>query len=110
MEHIMAILLLSIISAFVGFGFQRMQDFDMIFRWYHNWLESLSDKNKFWYYFTKPLGRCIICNTTWIGMFLAFMFFQDLPLLFLSIFIVGVASAGIVVLITNKYETMQNAL
>jgi hypothetical protein len=154
MEHILAILLLSIVAAFVGFGFKRMQDFDMIFEWYGKWLAYLAghkfwtftytvlmikiawnrkvfkwlqfdlnnDKymsnpnlvqrkeSKFLYYFTKPLGRCIICNTTWIGMFLGFILFRDLPLLFINIFTVGVASAGIVVMISNKYELMQNAL
>jgi len=114
MEHILTILLLSIVSALVGFGFKRMQDYDMIFRWYSDWLETLSGKNKFLYYFTKPFGRCIICNTTWIGMLLTFILFPVLfkqsSLLVFDIIIVGVASAGIVVLITNKYETMQNAL
>jgi hypothetical protein len=151
MEHIMALLLLSIISAYIGFGFNRMQDPDMIFEWYGNWLNYLAGfrfktighrifhfklwwnylrpnsrwfkfdfskeiskdctirrKSKFLYYITKPLGRCIICNTTWIGMFLGFIFFRDLPLLFLNIFIVGVASAGIVVMIINRYHNLQD--
>lgn len=124
----MALLLLSIISAYIGFGFNRMQDPDMIFAWYKEWLEQLpysikelsyeealatgktriKRKNKLIYYITKPLGICIICNTTWIGMFLAFMLFRGQPLLFLNIFIVGVASAGIVVMIINKYHNLQN--
>lgn len=146
---------MSIVAAFVGFGFKRMQDPDMIFSWYGEWLNYLSgnpfrtlrskiflfkfwwntlrpyskrfkfdyskDKfamhpvpvykqSKFLYYFTKPLGRCIICNTVWIGMLLTFILFPMQHLIVFDIITVGVASAGIVVLISNKYELMQNAL
>jgi hypothetical protein len=152
MEHILALLLMSIISAWVGFGFNRMQDPDMIFSWYKDWLEYLAGhkfktlrfriflfkiswngrmpiylwfdlskakymnfstvparkKSKFLYYFTKPIGRCIICNTTWIGMCLGFIFFRTNPRFVLDTLIVGVASAGIVVMIINKYHNLQN--
>ena len=130
MIHLFAILLLSIISALVGFGFQRMMDPNMIFEWYHKWLEKFPyiydstwyldvraeryKKSKFLYYLTKPLGICIICNTTWIGMLLTFIFsrviFEDSSFLVLDIITVGVASAGIVVMIVNKYEQMQRVL
>lgn len=147
---------MSIIAAFVGFGFKRMQDPDMIFYSYGNWLTYMAytefktfrysifafkswwnlrrpcsnrfkfnfSKDKFaisanipmrrksrlMYYLTKPIGRCIICNTTWIGMLLVFIFFPRQHLIVFDIITVGVASAGIVVMIANKYETMQNAL
>lgn len=109
MNDISAILLLSIVSALVGFGFQRMMDPYMIFRFYHDWLEEISAKNLTLYYITKPFGRCIVCNTTWIGIVLSIIFF-DPPLFPLYMIIVGVASAGIVVLIANIYEYLQNAL
>jgi archaellum biogenesis protein FlaJ (TadC family) len=131
MIHLIAILLLSTVSALVGFGFRRMQDPDMIFEWYRKWLEKLPIKkdplwftefhhtneyikSKFIYYLTKPLGICIICNTTWIGMLLTFIFapviFEDSSLLVFDIIIVGIVSAGIVVMISNKYEQIQNTL
>lgn len=110
MEHVLTLLLMSIVAALVGFGFKRMQDYDMIFEWYGKWLNYLASKNKFLYYLTKPFGRCIICNTVWIGMLLTFIFFPRQHLLVFDIITVGFASAGIVVMITNKYELMQNAL
>jgi len=110
MNDITAIFLLSIISAFVGFGFQRMMDFDMIFFWYGEWLQKTSKKNLTLYYVTKPLGRCILCNTTWIGVMLTIVFFYDPPLFLLYMLIVGVASAGMVIIIVNLYHLIQNAL
>jgi hypothetical protein len=39
----------------------------MIFEWYGNLLDKLPE------FFAKPLGRCVLCNGTWIyiGLFLA---------------------------------------
>jgi hypothetical protein len=107
MNYLISILLLSIICAFIGFGFNRMQDPDMIFSWYKNLLEYLGSKSKILHYIVKPLGMCIICNTTWIGMISAFITLHQHKLLLFSVISVGVCSAGIVVLIINKFNQLQ---
>ena len=62
-------------------------------------------RSKFLYYITKPLGRCIICNTTWIGIIITFLLFNlpILPMILLSIGI-GMTSASLVTLISSIYN------
>lgn len=121
------ILILSIISAFIGFGFQRMMDYDMIFEWYGNFLRKLpyfpnprypmhadafQYKRVNWiYYLTKPLGACILCNTTWIGIIFSSIIFimYDMKIIFPSI-CVGICSAGIVIIIQNVFTYIQSKL
>jgi hypothetical protein len=135
LDLLIALILLSIISAFIGFGFNRMQDPDMIFQWYREWLNRMPyipikryqidylstvsnpkpilttirhKKSMFLYYLSKPLGLCIICNTTWIGMILTTIFlFKGDWIIILYDLIVGCSSAGLVVLIVNKYNQLQ---
>ena len=124
---VISILFISIISAFVGFGFNAMLQPDMIFDWYREFLEQLpvvrdrafpydSDhkyykESRILYYLTKPLGICIICNTTWIGMIIAAFYFKPVSnyslIHVISCIITGVASAGIVIIITNIHRKLQ---
>lgn len=124
---IFSLLILSIISAFVGFSFNRMQDPDMIFEWYKDWLTKLPykenpkfwhdvhatryDKNMFLYYLSKPLGLCIICNTTWIGILICLIVTEHYSLMTIfNCITVGVTSAGIVTLIINKYNQLNKMI
>lgn len=150
-SHILSLLILSIISAFIGFAFQRMMDADMIFekykdflnylankKWYHygyvrlniklslnkylpKWLrfdilndtfvydssKYIKSKSTILYYITKPLGRCVICNTTWIGIILTLFYSNMEWRTILYCIIVGCTSAGLVVLIVNYYNMLQ---
>ena len=116
---IMELLGFTILSSLIGFGFNVMQEPDMVFAKYRdflNWLCWIKDdnyplnsssnkykKSMFFYYLTKPLGLCVICNTTWIGI-ITTLILLDIPIglrIFCSI-CVGVASAGLVTLIVRK--------
>jgi hypothetical protein len=108
METIISILLLSIICAFIGFGFNKMQDPDMIFFWYKNLLNYIGHKSKFLHYLVKPLGICIICNTTWIGILSSYIILHPQKLLLFSMMSVGVCSAGIVIIIVNIFNRLQS--
>ena len=121
---VISLLFISIISAFVGFGFNMIQTPGMLFEFYKDFLEALphiKDRNfpydsehtyykesKFLYYLSKPLGLCIVCNTTWIGMIMAAFYLKEWSVLHLILTIfTGVASAGIVVLISNYYYKLK---
>jgi hypothetical protein len=84
-----------------------MMDPDMIFTFYGKWLSKLSKKSSLWFHITKPLGRCVICNTTWIGMISAFIIFPMHGLFIYYIFATGICSAGMVIIITNLFEFLQ---
>ena len=118
------LLFISILSAFAGFGFNIMQTSGMAFESYKDFLEELpriKDKDfpynsehtyykesKFLYYLAKPLGLCIVCNTTWIGMIITILYLKELSLLHLLLTVfTGVASAGIVTLINNYYNKLR---
>jgi hypothetical protein len=121
-----ALILLSILSALIGFGFNKMMTEGMIFEKYHDWLESLPYKpnpkfgkdvgaksyiySKFLYYLSKPLGLCIVCNTTWIGIIVSTIVYGkwNLMLLFNDI-AVGVASGAIVIFLENKFKAIQRS-
>jgi hypothetical protein len=130
LEYLKILIALSFLSALMGFGFQRMMDFGMIFEWYKRWLERMpyrpnpaycydvnADKyikSKFLYYVSKPLGICIICNTTWIGIIntiiASIIIFSKFNwIIVASCIIVGVSSAAIVVLIVNLYNKLQRS-
>ena len=47
------------------------------------------------YLFNKPLGKCMICNTTWIGFIIAYH--KDFTLFW--IIVIGVASTGSITLL-----------
>jgi len=105
MSEIITIISLGLISALVGFAFQRMLSVKdkMIFAWYWVLLSRLSKKNKLLFYIAKPLGLCIICNTTWIGFIVVYLF--DCKLL--AIVLTGLVGTGIVILIENLYHLLQ---
>lgn len=133
-SHIVELLLLVLFSALIGFGFNKMQEPDMIFEWYKEWLNKLPyikhtyspleliensmisnvkpyRKSMFLYYFTKPLGLCIICNTTWIGIMLT-LILLPIPIsirIFCAI-CVGVASASIVIFLENLFKLIQKSI
>lgn len=121
---VISLLFISIISAFVGFGFNMMQSPGMLFEWYKEFLINFaiikdkrfpydSDGNyykesKFLRELSKPLGYCLVCNTTWIGMIMAAFYLKEWSVLHLILAIfTGVASAGIVVLISNYYYKLK---
>jgi hypothetical protein len=128
LSHILSILILSIVSAFIGLGFNKMQDDGMAFTWYKDWLNRMPyrfrdltplemletgkthhmHKSKFLYYLTKPLGLCIICNTTWIGMIACLIVATKWNyMLIFDVIATGMSSAGIVILLINKYNQLQ---
>lgn len=69
---------------------------------------SVSHKQyKVLYYITKPLGLCIICNTTWIGI-ISGIVLLDMPIgqkIFSSI-LIGVASGGLVTIVKLDHKRL----
>ncbi|MCK9429949.1 MAG: hypothetical protein M0R17_08085 [Candidatus Omnitrophica bacterium] len=64
-------------------------------------------RSKFLYYITKPLGRCIICNTTWIGIILSLLILDmQFEFKILSTICVGCASAALVTIITVIHKRL----
>ena len=121
---ITSILFISIISAFVGFGFNKMMEPGMLFEFYRDFLEAVPwsrDKrfpydsttqkyklNLFLVYLVKPLGKCIVCNTTWIGILIASLMTETWNWqAVVQCVICGVASAGIVIIIVNVFNKLQ---
>jgi len=100
---------LIIIIALVGYGFQLMLNHkdNMIFGFYELWLVKLSKKNKFWHWITKPLGLCIICNTTWIGFLISAIFYQ---LAWWQVLCIGIAAAGLANFIQLSATYLKNHL
>jgi hypothetical protein len=77
-------------------------------RWFNKSSEQSRKKSKFLYYITKPLGRCIICNTTWIGFILTLLIVNvNSWIIIIHCLIVGISAASIVILITNYYNKLQ---
>jgi len=136
---ILSLLLLSVMSALIGFGFNKIQDHDMLLEWYPDFLTRLiyvknknllfdietqamgsSDniivaktykKRMFWHYITKPLGLCIVCNTVWIGMLLTLVFVDVYTWkTIVYCIITGVTSGAIVIFLTNKYKQLQKSI
>ena len=99
-------LILAIISGFVGYGFNRIMEPDMIAHPYKRLLSRLSRINQFLNYITKPLGLCIYCNTAWIGFILAY--YTDCDLFW--IITIGVCSVGIVAIINFHSIILQEKL
>lgn len=111
LSHLSVLILLSVLSTFVGFGFQRMMEPEMIFYSYHNLLNTIYHKHVLLAYFTKPLGMCIICNSTWIGIILTFVFIPEFNwFIVISAIIVGCITAGLVSLLNTKYHLLKNKL
>ena len=151
LSHIVELLLLALFSALIGFGFNKMQDPDMIFERYKDWLEYLANskhitlksvicnvllvpaykfkwvkiqrfivfsswyhtlrKYKFLYYLTKPLGLCIVCNTTWIGIVLTLLAMHTLSFIGgVCAICVGIASASIVIFFENLFKLIQKSI
>jgi hypothetical protein len=107
MNQLISILLLSIICAFVGFAFNKMQDPDLIFGWYKSLLQNVGSRSRFLHYIVKPLGLCIICNTTWIGFITTVIVNPHQKLLPFNMLAVGMCSAGMVILIINYFNNLQ---
>jgi hypothetical protein len=107
MNQLISILLLSIICAFAGFAFNKMQDVDMIFMWYKNTLRKIGHKSQLLHYVVKPLGLCVICNTTWIGFITTFVLNPHQKYLLFNMLAVGMCSAGMVILIINYFNHLQ---
>jgi hypothetical protein len=82
------------VVALVGYSFQVMMSRrdDMIFGFYQGWLVLLSETGKLGKYIAKPLGLCIICNTTWIGLITALFIFN---LSFIFSLIIAISAAGL---------------
>jgi hypothetical protein len=56
----------------------------------------------------KPLGLCEICNTTWIGIISVILLTKKYTwITLLDCVFVGVASAAVVILISNYYHKLQ---
>lgn len=128
--HVASLFMLSMLSAFVGFGFARITDDGMIFSKYREFLEWLCywkdakylhnvdaikyKKSTFFYYLTKPLGLCIICNTVWIAIIICSIIWIIISnftvvnywvwILIFDCIISGTASAGLVTLIVNEFN------
>jgi hypothetical protein len=98
----MSMLELILIAALLGFGFRLMMDHteEMLFGWYNLLLIKLRNRSIFGAYIAKPLGLCIICNTTWIGIMLAW--YKAKPII--EMIIIGGAAAGLVTLISVTYK------
>ena len=111
LSHLITLLLLSVISALVGFGFRRMMEPEMIFHQYRKLLTNLGDKSKLLKYITKPFGMCIICNSTWIGIILTFVFIPEFNwFTVISAVIVGCTTAGFVTLLSTYYYALKDKL
>ena len=111
LSHLAALVVLSIIAAFIGFGFQRMMDVEMIFYPYRKLITDLRYKSKALKYLTKPLGMCIICNSTWIGIILTFVFIPEFNwFTIISAIIVGCTTAGFVTLLSTYYQILKDKL
>ena len=89
---------LIIISGLAGFSFQKFQAPEMIFGFWGKLLKRMS-RTSLGTKIAKPLGACIICNTTWIGFIIGYFFTTDL----LSTLVVGVAAPAIAILINNVH-------
>ena len=155
-SHIVELLLLALFSALIGFGFNKIQEPDMIFEkykevleylagnkfrtwrfniflfkvWWNgwtvvpDWLTFNAPEDKWWitsphisvkqykflYYLTKPLGLCIVCNTTWIGIVLTLSTAHTLSFIGgVCAICVGVASASIVIFLENLFKLIQKS-
>ena len=71
------LLTLTIMSGLVGFSFQKFQEPNMIFAFWSKWMKMLSVK-RFWGKLAKPLGACIVCNSTWVGFVIGYLFTKDI--------------------------------
>lgn len=93
---------LILISALLGFGFRLMLDHteQMIFGWYNLLLIKMRRNYPWTSYLAKPLGLCIVCNTTWIGMMVAWYSNKG----FIEMIIIGGAAAGLVTIISVAYR------
>ena len=110
LSHIFTLILLSVVAASVGFGFQRMLDPDMIFGKYGGLLRRYPN-SKWFIYLAKPLGLCIICNSTWIGIILTFVFMPEFNwFILVSAIVVGCMTAGIVAFISMLYHLIKSRL
>jgi hypothetical protein len=80
--------------ALVGYCFQLISNprEEMILSFYGRWLLRLHDSGKFGRYIYKPLGGCIVCNTTWIGFLCGWFIFHQS---FFVGLVTGLASAGL---------------
>lgn len=151
--NISELLLIALFSALIGFGFNKMMDARMIFKWYKDCLEYLANNNwttlgfrififklninhyfnkdifnlietnyiqgkcntnkqsKLLYYICKPLGLCIICNTTWIGIIITIVLLPvPIPIKIFYAICVGIVSASIVIFLENLFKLIQKQL
>lgn len=100
------------ISIMTKIHFIKLPYFNLGNSIYFRCSKDISHKQcKFLYYITKPLGRCVICSTTWIGIIITLIIVNQLSWLQLfDCIIVGVSSATLVCLISNYYHKIQNEL
>jgi len=86
------------VSGLVAFAFQKFQEPKMIFAFWGKLLKRMS-KSKLGEKLAKPLGACIVCNSTWIGFLIAWLAGKDI----ISILIIGVASSAVAILINTVH-------
>jgi hypothetical protein len=96
---------LIIISGLIGLAFQSFIEPEMIFGFYGIWLKKMG-RTPLGKKLAKPLGGCIICNTTWIGIIVALL--QRDPeyaagglMLIVKAIIIGVAASGVAIILNT---------
>jgi hypothetical protein len=94
-----------LISALVGIAFQSYMESGMIFGFYGKILKRMG-LTSFGKKIAKPLGVCIICNTTWVGMIIAFKMKYDV----FDILIIGIAASGLVIILSNCLEFIKEKM
>ena len=89
-----------LIAALVGQGFHLYLDKEMIFATYGAWLRK--SRKGISRHLVKPLGACILCNTTWIGIILTILSNEyTWPKIIWVAIVIGVGSAGLVAVINS---------
>lgn len=73
-------LLYSLMVAALGLFFQACMEPGMIFRRYylyltHHWITNWRRERRWRRFWLKPLGLCVYCNTTWIGLVFYLVYF-----------------------------------
>lgn len=75
-------MIVALATASLGATFHYFLKPNMIFNFYAVWLSKLSNKSKFWKYWSMPLGLCPYCNTTWVAVVVFIYYFGiSLPIL-----------------------------